>query len=222
MSNPTSSTIHSPSQVLTFPFPPKQGLTSPSKREPLLVLQEESRRGGVRGAWGDNGGCFRLCLQSRVFSSGGDRMGTVPGSPPESYRLLAGTMGSSTWHPPPPSPEHWLCFLEPGWDVFVPAPTAAGPGRLLAHLQAGGPHAASHAGASAGQASAPFSSGRRCFLRLECEPAPPWRPAPGAGSGELPSGPAAVAPKARELHLPGVWAWATLGFPATSPCSERG
>lgn len=144
-------------------------------------------------------------------------MGTVPGSPPGPCRLLEGTMGSSTWHPPPPGPEHWLCFLEPGTCLFAHQLQLAQAASL--HTCRPGAQPRSHTQRpSAGQASAPFSSGRRCFLRPEREPTPPWRPAPGAGPGELPSCPEAVAPKAREVHLPRVWARATLGFPTTSPC----
>lgn len=69
-------------------------------------------------------------------------MGTVPGSPPGSYRPLAGTMGCSTWHAPP-TPEYLLCFLVWG-TLFVPTSATDGAGRLLAHLQTRGPHTQIH------------------------------------------------------------------------------
>lgn len=145
--------------------------------------------------------CF-FVYKAGSFPREGPGWGLSLGTPsPGSRRPLAGTMVSSTWHSPPAV----FALLPGGGALFVSAPTTAGVGGLLAHLQGWGtPHSGSHTGPSASRARASSRAACRCFLLslpVCMLPQPPQHPAPDGRPGEPTSCPIASAPGARGLGM---------------------
>lgn len=142
-------------------------------------------------------------------------MGTVSAPPPGSHRALAGTMGFNTWHTTAPPPS--FCFASCSRDpcVFPCQPQLEqavslhtcrdGEPALRLTLQSQEP----------GKASAPFRSGRRCFLL-----GLPGSPPPSAGLlCSAPDGPGSLTscPQPGSLNTgavsPGAWAGRPSSFP---------
>lgn len=144
-------------------------------------------------------------------------------APPGSLRALAGTMGFNTWHTTAPPPS--VCFASWSRDPCVfPCQPELQQAVSLHTCRDGEPALRlTLQGQEPGKASAPFRSGRRCFLL-----GLPGSPPPSAGLlCSAPDGPGSLTscPQPGSLTTtgavsPGAWAGRPSSFsPPPSPCS---